>query len=681
MGFAGATSSDAKGTARTAVLVFVAYLLGAEVAFLVGTLSDRIFAPLWPPNIVLLTALLLQPRSRAWLCIAAAFPAHVIAEVGMGMPISRVLLAFAANVGMALAGVQVIHRLLGDPPWLGTIRKAATYILMLGFFCPAVIAVGGAFARVSVRGWSDYPEFWLHWLGANALGNLTLGAVAVIFAGQGIEAFWPRRRWQQAEIVSLLLVLILLAELALQASASRSTEYFIPVLLYAPIPIIVWCAIRFGVSGASVGALTVTVVVISHTLDGASPFGGGSPESNVFALQVFLVSLAVPVLLLGASIDQARRAEDRLSEDEEQIALVAVAVSVGFWRQTGDSLWLSEHGRRLLGIPMFGEVSRDSILALVHPDDVQLARRVLSGSGGETDGRSVEVRIVVRRDEQRWVLLRSRSQPGVGGEGLDVSGIIIDITPRKAAEAEVEKQRRDLAHLMRVAQASELSSGLAHELTQPLTAILANAQAARFMLASKGLESSSVLEVIDDIIDQDQRAGEVIKRLRALLRKSDVAVEEIDVNEVCESTLALLRAEAIARCVTLVSMPAPHLPKIVGDPVQLQQVLLNLVMNAVEAVQSVRPSRRAIVIRSRRVGETGIEVSVEDKGPGIGAGDRAKVFEPFFTTKERGLGIGLSICSAIIGRHGGTLVLENNPIGGATAYMRLPVRSGGGHPP
>jgi C4-dicarboxylate-specific signal transduction histidine kinase len=225
---------------------------------------------------------------------------------------------------------------------------------------------------------------------------------------------------------------------------------------------------------------------------------------------------------------------------------------------------------------------------------------------------------------------------------------------------------------MRVSQLGELSGGLAHELTQPLTAILANAQAARIMLASDPSNVAVLETVLDEIIREDQRAGEVIKRLRSLLRKQDTALEEVDVGELCNSVLTLLHAEAIGRRMTIKLATRSKLPHILGDQIQLQQIILNLVMNAMESEERTETSRRVVSLRSRLVGDS-IEISVEDDGAGISLAHSAKLFEPFFTTKERGLGLGLSICSAIVRRHGGTLALENNVTGGATAYLRLPL--------
>ncbi|HTM75585.1 MAG TPA: ATP-binding protein, partial [Pseudolabrys sp.] len=255
----------------------------------------------------------------------------------------------------------------------------------------------------------------------------------------------------------------------------------------------------------------------------------------------------------------------------------------------------------------------------------------------------------------------------------ETSGIFIDATARKIAEVEADQQRRELAHLMRVSQVGELSGGLAHEITQPLTAILSNAQAARLMLKSSPVDLSVITEVLDDIIDEDHRAGEVIRRLRSLLKDSESNSEEINLNDLVNSTLQLLRNELISRRVKIDRDLDPAIPRVFGDPIQLQQVVLNLVMNAIEAVQQMATLRRTILVKSRHCQDNTVDISVVDRGAGISPADEMRIFEPFFTTKERGLGLGLSICSTIVTRHRGTLTLENNPDGGATASMRVPL--------
>jgi C4-dicarboxylate-specific signal transduction histidine kinase len=210
-----------------------------------------------------------------------------------------------------------------------------------------------------------------------------------------------------------------------------------------------------------------------------------------------------------------------------------------------------------------------------------------------------------------------------------------------------------------------------HELNQPLTAILSNAETAQDLLSRKNIDLKKIQEIVTDIIEEDNRAGEVITRVRKLLRKGESKSELIDLNKLVESTLRLLHGELVKRKIHLELALAADLPTISGDAVQLQQVLLNVIMNAMDAMNSKAPSQRAISITTRAKGRQ-IEAVIVDAGHGITAEDQMRLFNPFFTTKEEGLGLGLSICSTIVKSHGGRLSIENSAGGGAMAVIALP---------
>src|SRR5213592_1690787 len=254
---------------------------------------------------------------------------------------------------------------------------------------------------------------------------------------------------------------------------------------------------------------------------------------------------------------------------------------------------------------------------------------------------------------------------------------IVDITERKLAELEAARQRHDLAHLGRVTALGELSSSLAHELTHPLTAILSNAQAAQRFLADDDVDLDEVREILNDIVTQDQRAGDVIHRLRLLLKKGELQehCDDVDLNEVIRDVVNLMRSDLINRNVTVDTDLAQNLPAVTGDRVQLQQVLLNLMLNGCEAMADYNSSERRLLIASQW--ENGaVRVSVADRGSGIPEEKMQQVFERFFTTKKEGMGLGLSICRTIIDAHRGKIWATNNAGRGAIFHFSLPtVRS------
>ncbi len=257
-------------------------------------------------------------------------------------------------------------------------------------------------------------------------------------------------------------------------------------------------------------------------------------------------------------------------------------------------------------------------------------------------------------------------------DGDKILSIVRDITDRKQAAVEADAQHRQLAHLSRVAMLGELSGALAHELSQPLTAVLSNAQAARNLLKRRPIDPDLLGVALDDIIKNDKRAGAVIERLRSLLRKGGATLQPVDMNDVTREVLDLARSEVISRRVTAKSALAEAIPLVLGDRVQLQQVVLNLVLNAFDAMSDTQPAQRHLVLSTTR--EDGfVQLVVSDRGPGIPEDQLERVFEPFVTFREQGLGLGLAISRSIMNAHGGSIRAENNRGGGATFRCFLPV--------
>jgi signal transduction histidine kinase len=299
---------------RGPTLLALIYFLGAEVAFYIGTLSDRIFALFWPPNVVLFCALLIVPQRRWWLYIAAAFSAHVVAEVGVGMPVPQLLVAFATNCMVALLNAYGVRRFVGDPPWFGTFRKACLYIVIAAGVSPALSALGGAFVPILGGGaLSNYSIYWAHWYVANALPNLTIGPVFLIWFASGTR--WSRWRPSRRHIEPAILATVLLAiSIGATQVSGLVTSAFLPILLFSPLPFVLWAAVRYGEKGASGGVLVVTIVLTWRTLHGSGLLLDQDPERSVLALQLFLTGLSVPVLLLGALVDELRCAEQTMRE-------------------------------------------------------------------------------------------------------------------------------------------------------------------------------------------------------------------------------------------------------------------------------------------------------------------------------------------------------------------------------
>src|SRR6266480_4644269 len=396
-----------------------------------------------------------------------------------------------------------------------------------------------------------------------------------------------------------------------------------------------------------------------------------------------------PVRMRGASLDitkrkqaeeQLRMSEATLRESKEHIDLAtkAAGLVVWTWDIPRDEFWVSSKDRALFGFSQTEKLTAERIRSVVHPEDRQLLRQ--QSEDALRTGREIEnqYRVLLPDGRVRWVMRLGRVEFDADGKPLRERGILMDISERKQAELEAARQRHDLAHLARVTTLGELSSSLAHELTHPITAILSNAQAAQRFLANDDVDLNELREILNDIVAEDQRAGEVIHRLRSLLKKGEPQkhCDDVDMNEVARNVLKLMRNDLINQNVTVDTDLAQNLPAVTGDRVQLQQVLLNLALNGCEAMGDYNSSERRLLIASQW--ENGaVQVSVADCGSGIPEEKMQQVFERFFTTKKEGMGLGLSVCRTIIDAHRGKIWATNNTGCGATFHFSLPIVGAG----
>lgn len=372
---------------------------------------------------------------------------------------------------------------------------------------------------------------------------------------------------------------------------------------------------------------------------------------------------------------QANEAELRLSEQRMSLAASAADLRLWEWDIVHDEIWSTDKQRMLFGIALSEKISFEHFLSVLHDEDRERVRLSVEKSLKGNGHFESEYRIVYPDGRIIWVAARGRIEFD-NGQPLRMLGVSIDITRRKQAELEVQQQRNELTHLSRVNLLGELSGSLAHELNQPLAAILSNAQAAQRFLARDKADIAEVLDILKDIVSEDRRAGAIIQRLRILLRKGEVRRLPLDVNKVVKDVLKLLQSDLVNQSITVTIDLDQKLPVVNGDRVQLQQVLLNLILNACEAMSRSKTSNRQLSVRTERADTDLIKVSVGDRGPGISPESLESIFQPFFTTKKQGMGLGLTICRNIISAHEGQLRASNSVGGGAVLHFTLPASPG-----
>ena len=530
-------------------LIALAYYVGVRLG-LGFRFKDTQISLVWPPNAIILAALLLTPRSRWWTVLLAGAVAH-IAAMAPHYPAWRWLWQIAGNSALTVTTAIVVSRFAGSPLRFDSRRQVLVYM------GTAFVASGGmalimpAFVR-SAFGIEQIFSPRISLLGvmlSNASGLLLITPIIVLWAQRVVRpvAYVPVKRL--LEVAAILASLLVVGAVAFGTGSEIAPFPSVLLLIFPPL---LWAAVRGGPLGAATSLCFVAALSALGTARHMGPFIVASTADQVLSLQLFWIVIWLPVMLLAAAIREREETEDALHD------------------------------------------------------------------------------------------LRSQ-----------------------------------LAHAMRVATAGELSGAFAHELRQPLTAILANAQAGIRLLTRNPTEVQQVREILEDIVQRDRHAADVIARVRSFLLEGDSRFDTVEVDAVVRDAISLSRSTVELLQVDVQAQICAGLPPVRGDPVQLLQVVLNLIVNACEAMISVPQRDRQLRLAVGRCDEH-VEVTVADRGVGLPAGHEDRVFEPFFTTKPKRLGLGLAIGRSIAAAHGGRLWAENNPQQGATFHLALDAHNGNG---
>jgi two-component system, LuxR family, sensor kinase FixL len=411
---------------------------------------------------------------------------------------------------------------------------------------------------------------------------------------------------------------------------------------------------------------------------------------NVPSFLCFAYSGVVAAMAYELSYDLLRAAqlarrlqesEADLRETQERMELAASAAELAMWMWDirHDEVWITDKGRTLFGFTRSEKLDFDRFRNSLHPEDRESVLKAVENSLRTGAEYRSEYRVVLPDGQVRWVTGRGHVEFNGDGRPVRMRGASVDITKRKQTELDAARQHNEIAHLSRVTMLGELSGSIAHELNLPLTAILTNAQAAQRVLANGKANLNELRQMLNDIVSEDKRAIEVIRHLHLWLKKGEVQQRSLGINEVVRDVLKLIRSDLINQKVAANCKLARNLPTVTGDPVQLQQVLLNLMVNACDAMANGNtPERRLLIRTGIENGSDAVMVSVADLGSGISEGKMDQIFQPFFTTKAKGMGLGLSVCRTIIAAHRGKLWATNNADRGATFHFSLPIGASNG---
>jgi two-component system, LuxR family, sensor kinase FixL len=641
---------------------FIALYVTLDRLSFIGALHGIAITP-WDPSTGLALALLIIGGLRfAPLVMAAELLSGATLPVVSVAPLSVCLEALVVTAGYTGAAAILRHAGLQ-----AGIRKSTDAVMLLAVAVVSSGLVAGGFivvyAAAGIIPWGDAAEAGYHfWIG-HAIGIVVFVPPLLLHerlpqpttpAVGGTSRQLVEFAAQGASIVAALAAVFL--------GAARAEPLGLFYLLFLPL---IWIAMRRGLAAASWAVVAIQIGLIAGL-----EFQGHS-EPTLRAFQLLMFALAATGLVLGTVVSERQGLSRALGESESRRAAILNTARDGV-------LTIDAYGRiqsinpaveRLFGSPANLLIGHGVDEFLEAPPDLLARLKRLTGApeaealcweldARRADGEGFPIELSVGRFDLQ------------GAEYYTV--VIRDITSRRKAEAQARKHQAELAHVARVSLAGEMAAGLAHELSQPLTAITAYARGCLRMLAGPVPEPALLHEGLGEVVQQSERAGDVLDRLREFVRGGEYRRVLTEVKPLISAAVSLTRMDAEQQAVEVATRIEPGLPAVLADRIQIEQVLLNLLRNAMDAMEGAHTERRSIVVTARRKSRHAIEIAVADTGPGIAGEVSEAIFEPFVTTKSRGMGMGLSISHSIIESHGGSLRVTPNLPSGAIFVFDLP---------
>jgi len=647
------------------LLVCAGYYAGALLAKSLR-FPDSHLSLIWPPTAIVLAALLLAPPRKWWMYLVAVSPVHIFVQLQDGVPALGVLSQFIGNFGQALVAAISVRLFVKGELHLDNFRAVIVFTLCAVLLAPFLVSGIAAYLYV-LSGWEQ--DYWYAWRArvlSNALSTLTI-IPPVLMAFGGIAKIQNVPRWRYVEFGLLMVGVVVTGFIAFGRHA------LVPTLLYAPLPFLLWAAVRFEVGVLSLSLLVAAYLAFLNTSSGQGPFATQSAAENALSLQLFLITISLPLIFLAGLMSERRDKESALRDSEARYRALVMATANMVWRANaeGEGFLVSPHWQELTG-QNEDEASNFGWVKVLHPKDQERSKGLWKQA--MTEKRMYENEFQVRTRDRSYRHFHVQAVPIIAPDGAvhEWIGTAVDITQERETALTVQRQRDELAHVARITTMGELAASLAHELNQPLTAILSNAQAAQRFLAADPTNVGEVRAILRDIVEDDNRAGEVIRRVRELVRKGDLEIVALDLETIVRDVVMLIHSDAILHKVNILLQMDPGAPKVHGDKVQLQQVILNLLLNAFQAMKDCPVTERQVTVRTELDSHMAI-VAVHDRGEGLKDDQLEKIFQPFYTTKDNGLGLGLAISRSIVEAHGGRLWAQKNPDRGATIYFTVPL--------
>jgi signal transduction histidine kinase/integral membrane sensor domain MASE1 len=694
------------------------YYAGAQIG-LALTFPPATTSVLWPPNAILTAALLMVRPRLWWLCLAAALPVHILLLIDAGFSARLLGLLFVTNCSEALIAAIAVRALSDAPTRFDSFRRVATFVAGAGLLAPILSSFGDAAVVDLVRG-EPYWDVWRVRVFANVLTELSVAPALIIGwdAARSLVSRRPRAR-SLVERIAYVAAVIGLAMLVFGRPGVRDALPGTPptpiVLL---LPVFGWGAMRFGVGGVSVALLGSAFVASYETAEGLRPFATMSPGDSLIAVQMILAVVAMPLMCLAGLLGDRRHATATLAA-RLRFEEVLSGIAGSFLRLTDHAVALRTSLTRVseffdadyVALVQFGDAATEfeSENEWSGPGVMNLKagaawRRFPAAMAQALNGEAVvwtSADAIPNTEDQDYLsfnefgfrfliilpfvtghtphsalMLATTGDRILSESDLVQLRLIADVIAtaraRRRAELDAQRSRHEVAQIARRASMGELASALAHQLNQPLAGIMANAQAAQRLIRSGTPAAADVHDGLVDIVEDCRRARDVVQRVRDMVAPSNVQMAPLDLADVVREVAMLVASDTLIRRVTLSLEFGGEATPVRGDRVLLQQAVLNVIVNAIDAVAEQRVGDRVVTVWTGSSGNSHARISVRDRGAGLPPGSEAQVFEPFFSTKATGLGMGLAIARSIIESHGGTIQLDSDATG-VVVTINLPV--------
>lgn len=649
-------------------LFLAAYVLGCAFAKALG-IAPGTNISIWLPGGLMMATLILTPtRSWPWWVLVGCGGELIGQYLWFRSPLPAALLIYVGNALEATVGAWLVTRFCGRPVRLESLQDVLLFVVLGAGIAPILSATLGS-ATLEWFGVKNqtFESAWPLWWIGDATGILIVTPLAlVVFQNWRRDAELSAARWIEASVLGL----IFLGVAALSLSGSLPFAYLI-------MPPLLWAAVRFDFKGAAVTLALLALITAVFTIADAGRLvsDAESLRQKHVTLQVFLAISAFSALIVAVISRQHQLAVQTLRQSERSLRelVETLPAHIGCIAPDGRLIYFSRQFRDLVGFDVKdvdgGSRLSGVLTAIIHPDDMATVEAAFAHSLATGESYAQKHRQRRFDGEYRWVETRAAAMRGADGGIVQWNIISLDIDGEVRAQEELRLARERLARASQAASLAELSASIAHEVNQPLAAIVAFSHACNRWLSAEPPNVERAKLTAERIVRDANAAADVVSRIRALFKQSTERRNSAALGSVVDEALDLMAEEAVRRRVRIETDVESDLPLVALDRIQIQQVLINLMRNGIEAMDCTADAR-VLALRVRRIaGE--IQIEIGDRGPGIEFPE--KIFEPFFTTKDHGMGMGLAICRSIVESHGGRLWEEKNEPYGAKFIFALPV--------